>query len=532
MTRSKWIRTCQIVVTTGFIAAFLTVQTSEISAQETNREPSITDYETIEVNGRDLLQIPLRDILYWALQKSGTIKSALLGVESARSKLLASEDSEKMSLSNSISFNRGLSLSSSDLDNSSSGSNPYLLYYSADTMIRSSTLSKKNPNGILYSLQFYSQSLQTKSQTISNNGDDSSESTLDIPVESSALTFGVSVPIYKGWGEVNQIVENRNKIKVGLAEKAAEQTRVSLLQLLAETYWNLVGLWESKKTAEKAVELSEKLYSENAERAKLGILKLIEVKQTTIQLNRNKLAVMEMEKSIQEVEDQLKILLGIEDFPFGFIPKDTPQVKEIEETIESLEKKMLQVSSSLGIIDDNLKINRLNTAKALNDDEPDLDFTLSYTLNGAGEDITSSSNGWSDQKLNTYSLGITWNLPLFDKTNSELLNQKKMEQSQLNIQRKDTRLLLRSELHTLLRNLKFIQQNIIINEAQFDLAEQILNEEVAKMKLGQSRSYLVSEAQQDQINAKLGVINARIEYEKVYFSILLKTGDIYQKYQL
>ena len=500
------------------------------SAQDTDNLPSITDFKTVNVDGRQLLQIPLKDVLYWALQRSGDIRSARMDIDSARSRLIAEMESSDMTLTNNITQGRALNLAGTNLNGSSDS--PYLTYNSANSLTRSSQLSKKDSNGILYSLKYSSQSTLSKLHTIEKQGASSNESDLDDELETSALTFGVSVPLFKGWGNVNQTEENKSRVRVQQAEWSTEQTKLTLLNLIADTYWNLVGLWEKKRVAQKAVELSEKLYAENKERAKLGILKLIEVKQTAIQLNRNKLTVLDAERSIREVEDQLKILLGVEDIPYGFIPSETPSVQAIEDNIDTMEEAVLKHSPELGLIEGNLEINRLDTEKAVNDDATDLDLDLAYTLNGAGDSISSGSDGWSDRNLNTYSVGITWTIPLGDKRATESIHRKRLEQAQLDIQKNDTRSKLRSELRTLVRSLDFARENITTNEEQYELAEQILNEEIEKMKLGKSRSYLVSEAQQDQIEAKLGVINAQINYEKTYFSILLKTGKVYQAYRL
>lgn len=88
------------------------------------------------------------------------------------------------------------------------------------------------------------------------------------------------------------------------------------------------------------------------------------------------------------------------------------------------------------------------------------------------------------------------------------------------------------ELKTIQRNLVFAEQDINNTAVIRELAEEVLNQEIEKQKLGQSTVFQVSQAQQELISAQSSEIQSLINYEKIYLSLLVITGDIFDHFQI
>jgi ABC-type lipoprotein release transport system permease subunit len=64
------------------------------------------------------------------------------------------------------------------------------------------------------------------------------------------------------------------------------------------------------------------------------------------------------------------------------------------------------------------------------------------------------------------------------------------------------------------------------------LAQDLLDKEIKKLEAGQSTSFQVAQAQRDLVSSKFSHILTKVKNEKNSLSLLLLTGEIYQKYHL
>ena len=64
------------------------------------------------------------------------------------------------------------------------------------------------------------------------------------------------------------------------------------------------------------------------------------------------------------------------------------------------------------------------------------------------------------------------------------------------------------------------------------LQNELLQNEIERFRLGESTSFQVAQAQQDNALARQREILARIRYEKIFLDLLLVTGDIFAQYGL
>lgn len=492
----------------------------------------LDQFEFIEKEGRTLIKVPLKLVLQLLDDRSSIIRSSFLDQSIAASRLAAKQNSKTPKLTTSVSNSRTNSLYGSDIDENDSSA-PYLTYYETDTQTLSSSLTQTDFNGINYSITLSTSTSQSSIYLADNRKSGlEDQGTIDAPVNSTSIKFGVEIPIFQDWGEFNRIDVYKSQIESEQAGIALRTTRHQLIKQVAETYWDMVGFWQNRVSHLKAVEVAENLLEENLEKVGLGLLKRIEAKESEIQLIKNRQSLKENEKQIMEVEDSLKILLGLENLTQGFYPSDIPTSVVIEVSEQELLEMVYANSPDLSNITKEQESNQWDVKKALNSDKPDIDLSLSYTMYGNGDDIRTSAERFGNNNPRDYSVSLQWSIPLFDRQSKEELTQKEYEKAKLQIQLNDQKLSLINDLRTVRRDLAYHRENIALNQAQLELTEAVLQEEIKKLQIGRGRVYNVSEAQQNMIDARENLTKAFIDYEKSYLSLLIMTGGIYEKYQL
>ena len=488
---------------------------------------SSPDLDFAQRGGREVVEVSLKLTLQLVLEFNSAIQSAQLGEQIALSALNAAKNRNNGTLNNSFKNNR------TRRDEISPNPAPPDAKLSSINTTRSvaSTWMKQDGNGIRYSATFSRNS--TTLNTAKNNaaglklGDKTERKN---PSVSSSLKLEVSVPLWQDWGSVNDLPLLKSQLSVDNSRISAAQSRLQILNTFAETYWDLAGLWKNREVLLASVALSERLVADNLVRAEAGILAPLEVAQSEIQLFRSREQLLEIENRIQDIEDLVKVALNLTELPYGFVPRDAPQVHPLDFQFEEQWQKVLRRSLDLKALRVQITNNEYDLENAYNQDKPNIDLNLSYTQ-GEGQNMTQSFGTNGDSTSNGYEVGLTWLIP-FNDNSSEQIKQKKLARRQLDIQTENTKDNLKTQLRTIERNLNFSKKSIENSVAIRKLAEEALQQELEKQKLGKSSAAQVSQAQQELIAAQSNEIQSLITYEKTYLSLLILTGDIYQQYEL
>jgi len=170
--------------------------------------------------------------------------------------------------------------------------------------------------------------------------------------------------------------------------------------------------------------------------------------------------------------------------------------------------------------------------EAENKADTDLDLNIQYQLNGYGKDTAAASGGLSETKLHDYQIGVSWQIPLFDKITPQQISKTALERTRLNLQIENQKSQLKVELQAILRNLKLAEQGIKLARDTVELVEELLHKETEKFNLGNNTSFRISQVQQDLTDARKNEILARTQYEKAYLSLLVITEEIFSNYNL
>ncbi len=515
----------------------MTESDKQLLQQFQDEEPEIfSRSKLVSERGRQLLEISLGDILTLVRSRSITLKSSLMAEKASQSQLILAELPNRSQLTTKIQQAKSASLSSTNFEQATNlfGTvSPYLTTTSTDQILISTTWSKKNKLGMQFSTSLQKYTQQTTVYNTTNKDDAASAGySSDDPLEAATLSLGVTVPIFQDWGEVNEILERRAEVAVEQSHYITQGTEIELLESVAKTYWVLVGIRENIKTLEEAAKISALLVTETAARVDVGILNYTDLKEAETQQATNQQSLLSAKISEQEIEDQIRVALNLENVSFGFKPADTPSIHREPLDAKELLKKSYESSLQIKQIQASIKLNGADLTEAENLDQMNLDLSLQYNFAGYGSTSTESLQFFDKSELQGYVVGMTWTMPLFDKITPEKISQIRIKRSELELQLQNAKSQLTINLQTVLRNLHFgleEEKNAILSK---ELAKDLMEKEIEKLKIGKSTGYNVSLAQQKYTNASYSEVLVRVKNEQNFIALLALTGDLYSRYNL
>ena len=492
-----------------------------IEAQEEGLQAVLGDLNILTEGGRRVVALSLSEVLNLALRRSILLKSTLIGEDIARSGITAALGRNHPTLTNSIDTGRDITAFFSFGAGSRVDSTSY-----------NATISQPMDNGIELSATFKETSSQVDSFSLSKSGEASNFSSRG-DFETSSLTGAVSVPIFQDWGRsLNEVPVRLAEVGLNSSRIDTRKTKLELLRLVATTYWDLVGVLQNIQVTGDAVKLSEQLLRDNRERLKAGVLSPADVKISEAQLATDRLALLTARVDFQRIEDQVRAALALEQIDLGLKPVEEPTLRELVFDLEQLLEKAFANEPVLRSLEADLERNRYELVEQLNKGETDLDLDLKYTLNGFGKDTSGATAGLSNTDLQGYGVTLTWTVPLFDNVTPANIRAKRLERAQVELRIANVKSELTVRVQAVQRLLSLGEEEVKTARIAVSLQNELLQNEIERFKLGESTSFQVAEAQQDNALARQREILARIRYEKIFLDLLLVTGDIFAQYGL
>ncbi len=480
---------------------------------------------TEPVKATTVIEVGLAEVLKLALEESRQIEVARLQVRAAQHALQATAKRRHPVLSNQ--------LSQSETVTSASGGAAFAnLNRNRTTTVNASVTHSLN-NGIAYGLTLAESRLQSQSLTIEEEGDSPDVEPWQDPLHTNTLTGFVNVPLFQDWGEtVNEIPTRLQEVAVDQSQIDETQSQLSVLRFVAETYWDLVGVWETQRVQQEAVKLSERLLAENQLQLEVGTLTSSDVQATETQLVRERQQLLNTENQLRNVEDALRVALNFEQLNVSFYPQEVPTLDKAILPPKELLSRLWAKDTSLQSLQTSLERVRWELVDIENEDRTDLDLEVSYTLQGYASDSFQGTTYWGEEALNGFQAALTWTVPLGNQVTPNELQQKRLEREQLLLQIQDTKADLQNQLNTALRALTLATQSVASSVRVRELTDLQLQSEIIRLQEGQTTSFQVAQFQQELSRAREDEILARIQYEKAYLDLLILTQDLLGHYGL
>ena len=478
-------------------------------------------------DGGLVVEATLPQILTLAMERNLSLESVRVNEMVAQSVLRAARDRLHPTLTNTLNYGRSRSPLLS-----SSATSPYPLSITgSDSVNLSAEYSQPLGNGMSYGLTYTEKRLRALSGSFAEEGGDYSGTKSGEWIDASELKGAFSIPIYQDYGsEFQNLPVRRGELGLAGSRVAIRSLEQNILELTASTYWDLVATIENVNVQREAVALSRQLLEDNRQRLKSGVISPFDVRVTETQLALEQELLLNARSEVARIEDQARAILNLEVAGITLSPLEKPRVRTARFLFPELLEKAYRNSNPLRQLEADLSANALDLDEVRNDDLPNLDLELNYTLTGYSESPAGGISGFGEPGTDSYGATLTWKMPLFDVTTREKIQQRKLERTKLELDITTLRSELTVRLQGVLRQIRLAKEEVATAGVSRNLAEEQLKNEIVRMQVGESTSFQVAQFQQDASAARVREILAQLKYERNFLGLLLITGEIYNEY--
>lgn len=427
---------------------------------------------------------------------------------------------------------------------------------SASSLTGASTLSTLNQtSGISFSQEFQTGTAIGLGFNTTRSTTNSSFATVN-PSFSSGLTFSLSQPLWRNRG----LFPNRAPIIIAkrgkLQSQATFQAQVSdTVQRVISQYWDVVQAQKTLDVLKKSLDLAQASYDRDKRSLELGALPPLDIYRSESQVAQRKIAVIQSEYSLKQVETVLRQTLGADlDDRIGALDMELTEKAEPTGTLASVDfpetlSLALKNRHELEAQNQQLAIDDTNIKLADNNLKPDLNLSASYTSNGLGgvvfgtdalgNPIVVSNGGFGDSLSQlggfgfpTYGMSLQLRLPIRNSSAQADLGSALVNKRRDLYQKRSQEQNISTEVKNAVHDLE--QAELVITAAQTsrDLSAKNLSAEERKYQLGAETIFFVLDAQNQLSQAELALVQAQISYQRALAEVDHATGTLLDKHKV
>ena len=360
-----------------------------------------------------------------------------------------------------------------------------------------------------------------------NKGETSSSFASLNPVYSSEFALTITQPLLKNFG----VDLNKRKIYIShndqkISNHKFKETIIDTLTEAENIYWDLVFSLEDLKVKKKSLQRAKDLEKQVKAQVVVGTLAELEILQAKSEVASRDEQLLNAQNLIDDNQDKLKNILNFsfdsEEGLKRIIPADSPLFKSnIQSTLD--EKLKIALTRRPDLLARKVELENRNIEVRYNENQllPTLDLVTSLGLNGLSGDTTTKNGSFNQALSETFSskfglwgFGLNLSYPIGNRAAKSKLTAKKLEVAQLLLDIKDLEKKIVIEVREAYRQIETNIKRIQATKVARKFAEEKLNAEEKKFKVGLSTSFNVLEFQEDVAKAQSNEIKAIIDYKK------------------
>ena len=384
------------------------------------------------------------------------------------------------------------------------------------------------------------------------------------PYVSGFLGIGFTQPLLNGFGRrANSINIRVAKNDVKVADSVFRQQVITTVATVVNDYWDYLSDREQVGVAQQALVYSQKLLADNKRQVEIGTLAPIEVVRAESEVASDQQKLIVAQTNLQQQAEVIKTALAkkvdgdltgaqvdaVDKLPEPR-PDDIPPLDEALRLAYANRPEIEQADLYLRDQDYTIQARRNSLLPTLNlfatyigsglaghqavcapGEVPFAKFC--ETANGSMAPLTVSTNGLAQASTQlfqgqfpNYSLGLTLSIPIRNRQAQADMARALLERRQRETQLQQSKNNIAQQVRN--ANIAVIQARYQIDAAHKAtiLAQQTLDAEQKKFKLGESTVFLVIQAQRDLSTAEGNEVTARSTYAKALTTFQQQTGTI------
>jgi outer membrane protein len=371
------------------------------------------------------------------------------------------------------------------------------------------------------------------------------------PSLSSTLTFTVTQPLLRN----RSFLANQAPILLARRARTISEAnfKAQAITVIANTitqYWSVVQASENLQVLQKSLELAEASYKQSKRALELGALPPLDIYRSESQVAQRRVAVIQGQTQLVQLEDQLKQLIGadldptVQSLALELTDRvDNPPLEPVDlnqaiQTAIANRPELIAVREQIGSDKISVQVARQNL-------KPDLNLTAFYSGNGVGGDLVDgtgavmSRGGFGDSwgqltsfRYPTYGMNLQLHLPLRNSQAEANLGTAVASQRRnfyaLRQQQQAVTLQVRNAVHQLEGN----RLAIDAAKSALELAQKNLAAEQRKYELGAQTIFFVLDAQSQLAMAEQSLVQAKISYENALTTLFGATGELLDRHHV
>jgi outer membrane protein TolC len=352
-------------------------------------------------------------------------------------------------------------------------------------------------------------------------------------------TFGgisVTQPLLRGFGFGATLANLRiAKANRGISDWQHRQTVIDIVTNVIFAYNNLQQARDNLRIARLSRDGAAQLFAENEKKRKVGATSDAEVVQAHARVANREESVLLAERSVRDVENQLRLLIGntafrtagadLEIVPLA--PAGEITVDPAADVKQALDHRPDYQGARLGLV-----IDRANYSAAQNALLPRLDFVGSYGYGGASSDFRTARDQVRDEDARAYSAGMVVRIPLAfaDGRGRARAAKLTLRQSEADLVRLEQDIAL--SVTAAAGQLETTRQRVAADKTAYELAEQALENEQKRFKAGTSSTFFVLQQQEILSSAQSGYARALADQRRALANYERELGVTLERHGL
>jgi len=307
-----------------------------------------------------------------------------------------------------------------------------------------------------------------------------------------------------------------------LAKQSLEKVQADIKEMVAQAYYAVIILEESKILLGSTIENTEKLLEEQRAYFEQGLLDETDVDQLELQFQT-------LQNQLKSIERNAMISKNLLKFQMGLPLESEINLADNVETLTALDAEAdfdglnFNSKSNIGykLSETNVNLQRLNFKNKRAGYLPSLAAFYNYELNAFRNNFDFFSN--TNNYFPTNVWGLSLNVPIFTSgLKHQQVQQAKIAIKTAELDQKIAEEGLKLEYQQAMEKLKTAIENQALSKRSFELSEKILNRTQIKNKEGLASSLELTQiqnqfiqAQQAYLNATLDVFNSKATLNKL-----------------
>lgn len=394
-----------------------------------------------------------------------------------------------------------------------------------------------------YSTTVYSQFSWTKAST-------NDTFALFNPSFTQQWQTGFTQPLLRGRGPyVTKLPITIARASRRVTELSTESTIQSLIVNAENFYWDVISARERLKVQEQALSLADQTLKRAQQEIELGATSKLEIYQPQQNYATAEINLVQVKFQLQAAEDILRRQIGADldtdarKLPIMLTEDVKPSTEEQMPEKESLVQTAMANRPDLLSQQATVDVNDLQIKNAINNLKPLFNLTGSYQTYGRGGPGYSRSGLGGDPvyipgsaidamsqmfgfNYNTFSFGLTLNLPLRDRANTANLSDAVVNKKVSALRQRSIEQQVRQDVLTALTNVENSRASVKLAQIALDFAQKRADADKLRYDLGVINLFFLLATQNDLTVAQSNVVNQAVTYRRNLLTLQQRLGTI------